>query len=116
MSDSGIDRLSQKLQAGKNERQHGYEKYMTAKFYKNLTQSQYQGSITDTDTMKAVSENSLNPAANLARMKLRLSQTQAIAARYTPEQANWVRYALERVGNKVWRFKFNYLIKFFFIY
>ena len=55
MSDSGISRLNQKLQAGKNERQQGYEKYMTAKFYRNLTQSQYQGPITGSSSMKAVS-------------------------------------------------------------
>ena len=116
MSEADLQRLTQKLKAGRNEAAHGFDKYMTAKFYKNLTQSQYQGALAPQNTLKAAARDSLNPVANLNRMKQRLAATEAIAARYSPQQLNWVKFALEKAGKKVWTYKFNYLVKAVFLF
>ena len=89
---------------------------MTAKFYKNLTQNQYQGTTSATSTLKAASRESLNPVQNLQRLRERLAQTEEIAARLTTRQRYWAGHALDRVFARMWTYKFNYAIKFFFIY
>ena len=49
-------------------------------------------------------------------MKLRLQQTEAVANSYAPHQRYWVKHSLENVGRQVWKYKFNYGVKAFFIY
>ena len=62
---SGVEELRQKLVAGKNERVHGHKKYMSAKFYENLTRQQYSGNQSYAAN-GAVSRDALNPKARLA--------------------------------------------------
>ena len=95
---------------------YAYERYMTAKYYKNLTESQYSSTGTVSHLDSGLRRESLNPAINLNRLKDRIATTDAIAARYTVVQRDWLRLTLERVGGQIWRYKFNYFAKFILLY
>ncbi len=95
---------------------YAYEKYMTAKYYKNLTESQYTSAKAPTSVASSVQRESLNPAINLNRLRDRIATTEAIKARYTVIQKDWLRLCLERVGGQAWKYKFNYLLKFALLY
>ena len=95
---------------------YSYERYMTAKYYKNLTESQYSTSKVGRYTDSALKRETLNPAVNLKRLRDRIATTEAIAKRYTLIQKDWLRLALERVGGQVWKYKFNYIAKFVLLY
>ena len=95
---------------------YGYERYMTAKYYKNLTESQYISTDKPKSFETGFRRESLNPAINLARLRDRIATTEAISNRYTVAQKDWLRLSLEKMGSKVWKFKFNYLIKLIVVY
>ena len=82
----------------------------------NLTQNQFQGSLAKTDTLRGASRDSLNPVSNLNRLKSRIAATDAIAARYTPQQLNWHRFYLEKLGRRMWTYKFNHIVKIAFLW
>uniref|UniRef100_A0A7S3N9L4 Uncharacterized protein n=1 Tax=Euplotes harpa TaxID=151035 RepID=A0A7S3N9L4_9SPIT len=115
MSNSGIQRSSDDYENLKGSK-YGFEKYMTTKYYKNLTQSQFANRSDAQAFETGFRRESLNPAVNLMRLRQRLATTDAIAARYTPVQRDWLRLSLEKVGSKVWKYKFNYMFKFAFLY
>ena len=93
-----------------------YERYVTAKYYKNLTKSQFKNKEQLKSIDHGYARESLNPTMSLARLRDRIATTDAIAARYTVSQKEWVRLTLEYNYAKLMKYKFNYLIKFATIY
>ena len=116
MSDSQIQRVEKSKKEDLSASKYGYERYMTAKYYKNLTQSQYYNQNDAKSVYSGFHRESLNPAQNLARLRERIAVTDSIAARYTAAQRDWVRILLEKAGGRLWKYKFNYLIKFVVVY
>ena len=116
MTDTQITKGSKLDHQDMSGSKYGYERYMTAKYYKNLTQSQYNNLSDATSIEKGFRRESLNPAVNLARLRHRIATTDAIAARYTLEQKDWLRLSLQKVGNNLWKYKFHYALKFIVAY
>ena len=116
MSGTDLERLSKNDYENLKASKYGFEKYMTAKYYKNLTDSQFSNRSEASSIPTGFRRDSLNPAVNLMRLRQRIATTEAIAARYTPAQREWVRLSLEVVGGKLWKYKFNYLVKFVFLF
>ena len=95
---------------------YAFERYMTAKYYKNLTDSQYASTSRPSSVASGFRRETLNPAINLNRLRERIAATEAINARYTTAQRDWLRLSLEKVGGHLWKYKFNYAIKFVFLF
>ena len=114
MTDSKISQKAgyENLKASK----YSYERYMAAKYYKNLTDSQFVSTKTPKYVDSGLSRSTLNPAINLKRLRDRIATTEAIAKRYTPQQRDWVRYTLERVGSQAWKYKINFFLKVIVVY
>ena len=108
MSSTDIQKVGGSGFENLKESKFGYEKWMTAKYYKNLTDSQFNNRAEATSIPTGFKRDSLNPAVNLMRLRQRIATTDAIAARYTPAQREWLRLSIETVGGKLWKFKFNY--------
>ena len=116
MSEAQVEKTS-KWEAEKlNGSKYGYERYMTAKYYKNLTDSQYNSTKRASFVESGYKRESLNPAINLARLRQRIATTEAIAGRYTEQQRDWVRLSLRGAGRTLWKYKFNYAFKFILLY
>eukprot|EP00344_Euplotes_crassus_P010788 CAMPEP_0197003892 /NCGR_PEP_ID=MMETSP1380-20130617/15683_1 /TAXON_ID=5936 /ORGANISM="Euplotes crassus, Strain CT5" /LENGTH=95 /DNA_ID=CAMNT_0042422511 /DNA_START=9 /DNA_END=293 /DNA_ORIENTATION=- len=81
---------------------YSYEKYMTAKYYQELAESKYSSTKAPKYVDSGFQRESLNPAINLNRLRDRIATTEAIQARYTPAQSDWLRLSLERIGGRVW--------------
>ena len=116
MSDTQVDKTDKFSHEDLKASKYGFERYMTAKYYKNLTQSQYNNYDDATSVEKGFRRETLNPAANLIRLRERIATTQAIQARYTLEQKDWVRLSLEKLGGRLWKYKYHYAFKFVVAY
>ena len=117
MSDDGIARLQQKLKAAQNEKGHGYESYLRAQYYENLTKGQYSGEQRPRlSSYFDVSRDSLNPQINLNLLRQRLRTIEMYKNRTTPQQRYWVRYVLENLGARASKYRYNYLLKFVFFW
>jgi hypothetical protein len=62
------------------------------------------------------SRDSLNPAVNLETLKNRLWVAEHYRLLNGVEFAYWPHYAMRNVGGHLWKYKFNYAVKAFFIY
>ena len=62
------------------------------------------------------SRDALNPALNLDTLKNRLWVIDHYRTIHGIEHAYWPHYTMRNVGRHLWKFKFNYGIKAFFIY
>ena len=82
----------------------------------NLTKEQYSGNYRNRVPMLNSSRDSLNPAVNLETLKNRLWVAEHYRLLHGVEFAYWPHYAMKNVGTHLWKFKFNYAVKAFFIY
>jgi hypothetical protein len=80
-------------------------------FIENMTREQYTHNARPTISGQNVSRQTLNPKASLDALKKRLAQTEHYKNKVSHEIAHWPYHAMDRVGHKLWRYKFNYAIK-----
>jgi hypothetical protein len=62
------------------------------------------------------SRDTLNPALNLETLKNRLWVAEHYKYLHGVEHAYWPHFAMKRAGNHLWKYKFNYAVKAFFLY
>lgn len=82
----------------------------------NLTKEQYSGNFRSKLPMLNSSRDALNPSVNLETLRNRLWVTEYYRTLHGVEQAYWPHYVLRNVGGHLNKYKFNYLVKGFFIY
>jgi hypothetical protein len=82
----------------------------------NLTKEQFSGEYRNKLANINASRDSLNPAINLETLKNRLWVTEHYRLLHGVEHAYWPHYALRNVGLHLNKYKFNYLVKAFFVY
>lgn len=109
-----IDELKEKLRAGKNEQEGGYQKFATGQFYENLTREQYLGSRQT--SLLSAHRDVLNPAMNLEILKHRLERIHHYKYRFGADHTFWVHAVLRNGSTHLYRYKFNYLFKAYLAY
>lgn len=62
------------------------------------------------------SRESLNPAVNLETLKNRLWVAEHYRLLHGVEHAYWPHYTMRNVGGHLFKYKFNYAVKAFFVY
>jgi hypothetical protein len=81
-----------------------------------LTKEEYSGNYRKRFSLLSASKDTLNPSLNLETLKNRLWVTEHYRLLHGVEHAHWPHYMMKNVGNHLWKFKFNYGVKAFFIY
>ncbi len=82
----------------------------------NLTKEQYSGQYRRKLPYLSASRDSLNPALNLETLQARLFVMEHYKYLHGVEHAHWPHYVMKNVGGHMWKYKFNYAIKAFFLY
>ena len=91
-------------------------KNSSLKRLENLTKEQYSGEYRNKLLNINASRDTLNPSANLETLKNRLWVTEYYRLLHGVEHAYWPHYTLRNVGADLNKYKFNYLVKAFFVY
>jgi len=106
--------LQDKLLQVQNGKYESIDKLQKAKFYSNLTKEQYTGTDSASSSsvsMFSVSRDSLNPRLNMITLKNRLNVIDHYRYRHGVQHAHWPHFLMGRVGNMLWKYKFNYAVK-----
>lgn len=82
----------------------------------NLTKEQYSGNYRRSISALGVSRDSLNPKLSLETLKNRLWVMEHYKYLHGVEHAHWPHFVMQRAGSHLWKYKFNYAVKAFFIY
>jgi hypothetical protein len=82
----------------------------------NLTKEQFSGDYRRKNQLLNASRDTLNPAVNLETLKNRLWVTEHYRLLHGVEHAYWPHFVLKNVGNHLWKYKFNYGIKGYFVF
>jgi hypothetical protein len=82
----------------------------------NLTKEQYSGNYRSKLPMLNASRDTLNPVLNAETLKNRLWVIEHYRTLHGIEHAYWPHYLMRNAGSHLWKYKFNYGIKGFFIY
>jgi len=85
-------------------------------YIENLTKEQYSGNFRNRLAKLNSSRDSLNPAVNLENLKNRLWVTEHYRLLHGIEHTYWPHYTMKNVGRRIWKYKFNYGLKAFFLY
>jgi len=109
--------LKNKLVAGKNQHNSGYQKFASAQFFENLTKEQYSGEFRPRITGLSISRDSLNPLLNAQILKERLALIEHYKAANGGHMFHhWPYYFMKNMGTHMNRYKFNYGLKAFAAY
>lgn len=81
-----------------------------------MTKEQYSGNYRNKNPLLNSSRDSLNATANLETMKNRLWVAEYYRLQHGIEHAYWPHYVMRNVGTHLYKYKFNYAFKAFFIY
>ena len=81
-----------------------------------MTKEEYSGNYRKRFSLFNVSRDTLNPELNLQNLKARLSAIEYYQAKTSAELAYWPHFLMKNVGSNIWKYKYNYLVKFFFAY
>lgn len=111
-----LTQLREKLIAGKNEQVGGLQKFRQAQFYENLTKEQYTGVVPRKLNIFSASRDTMNPYLNTQRLKNRLEAIEHYRHKHGQLYARWPHFAMQRLGNHLFRYKVNYGIKAFAAY
>ena len=108
--------MRDRLQAGKNESADGVDKYAIAQYYENLAKEQYAGNYRPSLNVLDTSRDLANPRLNAELLKGRLEITEHFRYRYGEAHTYWFHTMMRNTFKHVNKYKFNYLLKAFFVY
>ena len=111
-----MEAYKNKLIAGKNESQGGYQKFASAQFYENLTNEAYTGVQPKSFNQLSTSRDTLNPLLNVETLRNRLAVIEHYKLLRGEQHTFWPHYGLTNVARHLNRYKFNYAVKAFAAY
>ena len=82
----------------------------------NLTKEQYSGNYRRSINVLSASRDTLNPKLNLETLKSRLWVIDHYRYLHGVEHAHWPHFFMKNLGRHLNKYKFNYLVKTFFVY